>query len=229
MSAACSSAVAMQRERLAQQASPMDLEQLLDESDALAGELLSLADMPPCNDSQRVEVASIACSLAFEHWHAIRLMLRGGLLPSALVVHRSQFEALLRSVWLTYAASDSDVARLSTGLDLETEQAAKNVAQAQAMMEALAKSGPKEAHAGLSRFKDHSWKALNSYAHAGIHPLRRHADGYPVDLVCGVLRNANGLGCMSGMQAVVLGGAQPLQREVLGLAARHLSCMPPPL
>ena len=207
----------------------MNLDHTLEESDALAEELLALVDIPLCNDSSRVEVADVACSLAFEHWHSVRLLLRGGLLSSTLVVHRSQFEAVLRSVWLTYAASDSDVARLSASLDLESEQAAKNISQTQHMMDALAKSGPTEAYAALARFKDNSWKALNSYAHAGIHPLRRHADGYPIALAHGVLCNANGLAFMSGMQAVVLGGAQPLQRKVLELAAKHPTCMPPPL
>ncbi|KVW93146.1 DUF6988 family protein [Thiobacillus denitrificans] len=209
--------------------SPIDLPQALNESDAIAGELLSLIDLPLCNDSTRVAVADIACSLALEHWHAVRLLIRSGLLPSALVVHRSQFEAILRSVWLTYAATDSDVSKLTANLDLDSEQAAKNISQAQHMMEALAKSGPEEAYAALARFKDNSWKALNSYAHAGIHPLRRHAEGYPAVLAHSVLCNANGLAMLSGMQAVVLSGAQSLQREVLNLGVRHSSCMPPPL
>ena len=207
----------------------MLLDHALEESDALAEELLALVDLPLCNDSDRLAVADVACSLAFEHWHALRLMLRARLLPSALVVHRSQFEAVLRSVWLTYAASDTEVSKLTASLDLESEQAAKNIAAAQIMMEALARSGPKEAHAALARFKDNSWKALNSYAHAGIHPLRRHAEGYPEPLMRSVLCNANGLAVMSAMQAAVLSGAQPLQREVLQLAAKHPSCMPPPL
>lgn len=207
----------------------MDLPLALDESDAIAEELLTLIDLPLCNDSTRVIVADVACSLALEHWHAVRLLLRGGFLPSALVAHRSQFEAILRSVWLTYAAADADVSKLTASLNLDSEQAAKNISQARNMMEALAKSGPKEAYAALDRFKDNSWKALNSYAHAGIHPLRRHAEGYPAELAHGVLCNANGLAMLSGMQAVVLSGAQPLQREVLNLGARHSSCMPPPL
>jgi hypothetical protein len=207
----------------------MLLDHSLDESDAIAEELLALVDLPRCNESDRVEIADVACSLAFEHWHSLRLLLRARLLPSALVVHRSQFEAVLRSVWLTYAASDAEVSKLTRSLDLESEQAAKNIAQAHLMMESLSKSGPKEAHAALARFKEISWKALNSYAHAGIHPLRRHAEGYPESLMHSVLCNANGLAVLSAMQATVLGGAQPLQREVLQLAAKHPSCMPPPL
>jgi hypothetical protein len=207
----------------------MNISRALEESDAIAEELLSLVDLPLCNDSARVAIAGVACSLAFEHWHSVRLLLQGGLLPSALVVHRAQFEAILRSVWLTYAASDTDVSKLTANLDLDSEQAAKNISPTQHMMDALAKSGPKEAHVALARFKDNSWKALNSYAHAGIHPLRRHVDGYPVALVHGVLCNANGIAILCGMQAALLSGAQPLQREVLNLGARHPSCMPSPL
>lgn len=207
----------------------MNLDRALEESEAFAEELLTLVDLPLCNDTARVEVADVACSLAFEHWHSVRLLLQGSLLPSALVVHRSQFEAVLRSVWLTYAASESDIAKLTANLAIESEQAAKNISQTFDMMNALAKSGPKEAHAALTRFKDNSWKALNSYAHAGIHPLRRHADGYPVAFAQGVLCNANGLAALTGMHAVVLSGMQPLQREVLELAGKYPSCMPPPL
>lgn len=207
----------------------MNLDTALDESNAFANALLELVDLPLCNDTVRVCIADVACSLAFEHWHSVRLLLVGGFLPSALVVHRSQFEAVVRSVWLTHAASDTDVAKLAGDLDIESEQAAKNLASTQQMMEALAESGPKEAHAALARFKDNAWKALNSYAHAGIHPLRRHADGYPVALAYDVLRNANGLAVLCGMQAANLSGAQSLQREVLTLAGRHPACMPPPL
>lgn len=207
----------------------MDLDHALDESDVFEEELLALVGIPLFDDSARAKVADVACSLAFEHWHSVRLLLRGSLLPSALAVHRSQFEAVLRSVWLAYAASDSDIAKLTASLDQESEQAAKNLPQVQQMMEALSNSGPKEAHAALARFKDNSWKALNSYVHVGIHPLRRHAEGYPLALLHNVLCNANGLAIVSGLQAVVLGGAQPLQREILSLAARHSQCMPPPL
>jgi len=201
------------------------LDLALEESDAIAGELLELVDLPLCNGSDRVAISDIACWLSFEHWHPLRLLLQARLLPSAPVVHRSQYEAILRSVWLTYAASDAEVSKLSASLNLESEQAAKNVAQTQLMMEAIAKYGPKEAHSALARFKEHSWKALNSYAHAGIHPLRRHADGYPELLMHGVLCNANGLAVLSAMQAAVLSGVQSLQREVLQLAAStHLAC-----
>lgn len=68
---------------------------------------------------------------------------------------------------------------------------------------------------------------MNSYAHAGIHPLRRHEDGYPIALLADVLRNSNGLGVVTCMQAVALRGRQPTQKAILEVASRYAQCMPP--
>ena len=89
----------------------MNLDDALEESEEFADELLELIDLPLCNDTARVGIADVACSLSLEHWHSVRRLLADDLMSSALVVHRSQFEAVLRSVWLTYAASDADVAK----------------------------------------------------------------------------------------------------------------------
>jgi hypothetical protein len=202
---------------------------IFDESDALAEELMAMIDVPLFDDSPRLRISDVACSLSLEHWASARALLRSGLLPSAIVVHRAQFEALARSIWLLYAASDDHLSKLTATLSFESEQAAKNMPQTADIIQDLAKKAPPPAYDALSRFKENSWKALNSYAHAGIHPIRRHADGYPVELLENVLRNANGLAVVGCMQAVILSGQQPLQRSILALAAKNSTCMPPPL
>lgn len=204
---------------------------IFDESDALATELQELVSAPLFDESLRLKTSDVAYSLAMEHWDSLRLLLRAGLLPSAAVVHRAQFEALTRSIWLLYSASDAHLSKLTNSLSHDSEQAAKNMPQIADMMLDLAKQAPQPAYDALSRFKDNSWKALNSYAHAGIHPIRRHGDGdgYPTQLLHDVLRNANGLAVVSCMQAVVLSGRQELQHELLMCAAKHSSCMPPML
>lgn len=199
------------------------------QSDLLAEKLQVLIDIPLLNESARIVTSDVACSLSFEHWHSVRALLECGLLPSSIVIHRAQFESLVRSVWITYSASEGQIDKLSTDLTLESEQAAKNLPQVSDMIVSIGKSGPREAFNALSRFKDNSWKALNSYVHAGIHPIRRHSEGYPVKLIIDVLRNANGLAVMSAMQAVVLSGEQPMQKDVLKLAFEFSECMPPPL
>lgn len=207
----------------------MDLERTLADSEVLADALWSVVDGQRFSDAPRFQFADMACSLALEHWDAIRGLLNAAMLPSALIIHRAQFEAILRSVWLSYAATDAEISKFSVDLTLDSERAAKNAPQTHEMMLAVEKRAPKEAFGALYRFKTHSWKALNSYAHAGIHPLRRHADGYPSVLMHGALCNANGLAVVSFMQAVVLRGAQPLQRKLLDIAGKFPNCMPPPL
>ena len=202
---------------------------IFNDSDALAAELVAMLGLPLLDNSPRVRTSDVACSLALEHWQSARALLHAGLLPSALVVHRAQFEALSRSIWLVYSASDENISKLTTMLTLDSEQAAKNMPQVAQMMRELSKDAPPQAYEALCRFKETSWKALNSYAHAGIHPIRRHHDGYPLKLLHDVLRNTNALGVMTCMQAVALSGHQLLQRAVLEAAGRHPACMPLPL
>lgn len=198
-------------------------------SEEFAGKLFQLIDLPLFDDSPKVVVSDVACSMSFEHWAATRSLLEAGKLPSAVVVHRAQFEALLRSIWILYAATNEQLSKLSVELTIETEQGAKNLPQVAEMMSAISKKGPLQAYEAINRFKENSWKALNSYAHAGIHPIRRHAEGYPLQLMASIVKNANGLAIISAMQASVLIGLQPLQREILDLAGQYPHCMPPPL
>jgi hypothetical protein len=206
------------------------MDRFFEESDQLAEELLAVVDdLQLVNDTERVQMSDVACSLSIEHWHSVRALLQSALLPSALVVHRAQYESITRSVWLAYAATDENVAKFTAELNLDSEQAAKNSPSVEKMLQQIEVKAPRSAFEALARFREHNWKALNSYAHAGIHPLRRHQEGYPVILLHGVLCNTNGLAVMSFMQAAVLGGEQPLQQQILDIAARHAGCMPPPL
>ena len=82
------------------------------ESAWLAEELSKVIDCPLFDNSDRVITSDVACSLSLEHWHSIRVTLELGYLPSALVVHRSQFESIVRSIWLLYSASDAQLGKV---------------------------------------------------------------------------------------------------------------------
>lgn len=200
---------------------------VFDATEELAEQLFALIDLPLFDNSSKLTVSDTACSLSLEYWLATCGVLRAGLLPSAVIIHRAQFEAIVRSIWILYVASDEQVRRLDAALAVEGEQVAKNLPQVAEMMAALGKTGPQQAYDALYRFKNNSWKALNSYAHAGIHPIRRHAEGYPIPLIEAVVKNSNGLAVLGAMQAAVLTGVQSLQREILKLAAQYPECMPP--
>lgn len=206
----------------------MNLE-LFEDTEKFAEQLRSLIDLPLFDTSPRQLLSDVSCSMSLEHWGACLNLLQSGMLPSGVVIHRAQFEALLRAIWILYAASEEHLGKLDAELTVETEQGAKNLPLAYEMMTFLEKKAPPQVYEALSRFKENSWKALNSYVHAGIHPLKRHKEGYPIALIENIVRNSNGLAVMSAMHAAVLSGVQPLQKEILMLAGRYANCMPQPL
>jgi hypothetical protein len=191
--------------------------------------LLSLIDLPLLDSSKKLLLSDASCAISLEHWTVCRDILQAGMLPSGAVIHRAQFEALLRAMWILYAASDEHLGKLDVVLTIEAECGAKNLPQTNDMMLSLQKKAPSNAYDALNRFKENSWKALNSYVHAGIHPLTRHAEGYPLILIENVVRNANGLAVMSAMHTAILNGVQPMQKEILSLANEYSEYMPQPL
>ena len=203
-------------------------DEFVEQSHELVVELVDCVAYQLDSDEPRIALSDVLLSLAFEHSHSARMLLHTGFLPSALVVHRAQFETILRSLWVLYGASDDVVGRLSAELNLESERAAKNIPSTSKMMEDLATKAPPNAFKPLHDFKHYSWAALNSYVHAGIHPIRRHAEGYPPWLLANVMKNVNGLSVVTAMQAAMLTVGTELQQEVLDIAARYPDVLSPP-
>jgi len=201
-------------------------ETLLDASRDLASKLSELLVSPTNGELTRIRVSHLACSVSLEHGHATRMLLVASLVPSGLVVLRAQYEAVVRAVWAMYAATEAQVEKLGATLDVQAEQAAKNLPQVSDMLTALAVTAPPAPYQALANFKDSSWKALSSYAHAGLHPLQRHEAGHPLQLVEQVLKNSNGLSIVAGMQAAVLTGSRELVRKVGALQVTHHTCLP---
>ena len=200
-------------------------QQIFAASEDLASRLAAVLVVPTYDDSQRIRVSHLASRVALEHADACRVLLAAGMVPSGLVVHRAQYEAVVRAVWALYGASEAHVAKLAATLDIEAEQEAKNLPLVAQMMETLMTKAPPLAYQVLANFKENSWKALNSYVHAGIHPLQRKKSGYPVQLVEQILRNCNGLAVVTGMQAAVLTGNQQVVDEVKALQTTHRQCL----
>lgn len=200
-------------------------QELIGKSHELAVELERCVARPAHDDSERLQISQVLCSLSFEHAHAARLLAGNGFLPSALAVHRTQFETLLRSMWVLYAANENHLAKLGADLSEDAEQAARGIPLAVEMMNELAKKAPANAYKPIDDFKKGGWATLNSYVHAGIHPIKRHRDGYPIALLESVVRNINGLTVVSAMQAAALTGEIGLQRDVIAIGERYAFCL----
>lgn len=182
------------------------MDDFLDRSDELHAQILELLDGVPAYPGIRHEVALVACGMALEHALSLRLLVRAECYTSALSMMRLQYEALTRSVWLLYAATDLQVETLASPLTLDAEHAAKKMPMFAAMLDQIVKTAPDPASRMLLNFKEVTYHAMNSFVHSGIHPLRRHSEGYPLKLVEDVLRNSNGLNMMTLQVGTILSG-----------------------
>lgn len=166
------------------------------------------------------------CSVAFEHAESVKMLIASVNCTSAIGLLRLQYEATVRAVWLLYAASDPSVSKLMSELTHDSAKKADNLPSLTEMIKNLEGKAPKEAMDPILEFKEYSWKPLNSYVHGGIHAVHRHSRGYPIHLLCQVLKASNGLSVMGGMLLVVLSGDQTQSQRIMEINEEFLDCLP---
>lgn len=173
------------------------IETLLTRSQAFVEHLFSLLGQVEEWDSRpRAAACASSCELSSEHGQAVYVLFASGLPNAACVAMRAQYEAVLRAAWLQHCASPDEVNRLLQPLTLESEQGAKNLPGPQKMLGALQsrladEPGLKGLVQPLTEAHTVLWKALNSFAHAGIHALHRTEYGFPEPLVKDAIKNSN--------------------------------------
>ena len=177
---------------------PQKFARLLERSDAFREHLIALLHrVPGLRDDARGLAGRRAAHLALEHGAAVCILFGAGAPNAACALLRSQYEAALRGAWALYAASNEKIGKLNRPLDLDSEQAAKNLDGPEKMLDALkARAGFNLQLMGLViplvEIRENHWKAMNSFVHGGIHPLQR-TDSFPLQLAAQVVRNSNGI------------------------------------
>ena len=176
------------------------LEQILERSaaflEALMDHIASAEDFGGADDRQEAAIA--AAEVAIEHGAALNALFEMGIANSAVALLRLEYEALLRSAWLLYAATDGEVVKASTPLTKESAEAAKNLPNAQAMLADLERRmkvdpGLAGLVTPLRELRDEAWKPMNAFVHCGLHPLARARDGFPEILAVSVVKISNAL------------------------------------
>lgn len=171
-------------------------------------------------------LCATACMLSVEHAFVLRSAF-GALAPNTgAALLRLQYEALLRAAWLLYAANPNQLEKLARALNLEAEQAAKNLPGYMEMLDAVSKHAPAGLSAPLSEFNQYSRHALNSFVHGGIHPLRRAQEGFPVELAARLVLMSNGLLHFAYRMLAVLSGSKPRLDKVTHLYLEFKECLP---
>lgn len=202
-----------------------DLNKLLMESAELDERLQVLLMPAGLAAPERERCSGILCDVAFEHAESVKILLASGNFTSATGLVRLQYEALVRAMWIYYAASDLVVGRLMSELTTESARVANNLPMMSEMLDSLVGKAPKEATDMLLEFKEYSWKPLNSFVHGGIHAVERHSKGYPLPLLIQLLKASNGVSMMTGMLLVIISGNPALVGRIPSIQAEFRGCL----
>lgn len=203
-----------------------DIADLLHQSDALANELSALLELPPFNDSPRITSSRTLCGVSFEHSESVRILIATGNFTSSLGVLRMQYEALVKAIWALYAASENSISKLQSSLNAENAKWADKIPLLSELLVELEGKAPAQALGPLNEFKEYSWKPLSSYIHGGVHAIRRHGKGYPIELLVQTVRSSNGLQVMMGMMLVILSGDTRQQGRISKIQREFANCCP---
>lgn len=183
---------------------------------------------PVPHAEQRSDLVLRSAMLSAEHGAGALVLIAEGLHGPGYSLLRPQFETLVRSGWLMYAASDDWVERLARPLSVEAAETGKAAPMVVDMLKALGASpiAPQGLVAQLDTCRKVMWKALNSFAHGGLHPLARFGTGYPRQLSHDVLRNLNALLAMALQLAIIATGEQQWMVQFRALHVDFADCLP---
>jgi hypothetical protein len=214
---------------MSETAEPTRFKTLLERSEALEEAIAACfpeAGLVLAVDNQQRELVAAACVLCIEHARVLRAAFAVAAPNSGSAVLRLQYEALLRAAWLLYAATPSHIDKLGRTLDLEAEQAAKNLPGYMDMLDAVTKKAPQGLSAPIAEFNQYSRHALNSFVHSGIHPLQRAREGYPLEIAVTMVRFSNGLMHFAYRMLASLSGSSRRMDRVTHLYLQFTDCVP---
>jgi len=195
------------------------------EFDQAISALLSQAKTPPL---PRCRLSVAMAGISIEHADSIRMLVYSKNLTSAMVLLRTQFEATARCIWLFYAADEAYITKHDSPLTVENDGYSDGPDVAKMLRDLEVKPNvPKQASVTLAEFKSQSWRALGSYVHGGKHPLKRKQDGYPIQLLTGVLQQSTGLLLMAAMTVIAMTGDKKLADSYWHLQNEFKDCLAP--
>lgn len=199
----------------------------LEKADELFESIAEVCDYPIDLESERVDLCVTLSFSSMQFGAAVRVLCKNKLMLGASTALRSQFEALVRSIWVLHNASDLQVEKLSSTLSVESQQASKNMPSLHEMMLEIGKVPQLEnLMIALNEFKSSSLHPLNSFVHSGIHAVHWTKFEVPETLIDNVFKASNGLVLLAFQGIGILTGRPDIQKEIISTAARYTSCLP---
>jgi hypothetical protein len=137
-------------------------------------------------------------SVSQDHHSAIVHLLDSRLYASAFALVRAQYDAYVRGLWLSFCATEDEVAAFSSGNE---PKKMNNIGALLTELETV------EAYEGgqLSNFKADSWSAMCSYTHTGGLQVQRWQTqeaiepNYAIEEICEVAKVSGAFALLAGV------------------------------
>jgi len=202
------------------------MDKLLANSTKLLNEVNPIIALGPYDNQKRTIGSWVICDVALEHSHSIQTLMALGNYTSAISIIRLQFDALTRSVWMLWAATDTKVERIMQNLTVESSNADNGLPSHAEMIKQIGGKAPAEATRMLKEFRDVTWKASSSFVHGGIHAMKRHGEGYPTPLLKQILINSNGLVMLSAVHLATMARNQHVVADIPRIRDSYRDILP---
>lgn len=204
------------------------IDRLLDRSLELYQDIGAILDDAGIYDLDKAEACHGMCRLSIEHGTSVLLLATHGNAISAASMVRLQFEALVRGMWLWYAATDHSVKKLLAPFSEDAVMAAKNLPSINDMLKALTKAEalPPIASTMLNELREKLLSELNSFVHAGIFPYALTEIGVPDSIVIKTIKHSNGIATMTGMMMANLSGDEKVTITMSKIQPKFADCLP---
>ncbi|MEN5171584.1 hypothetical protein ABE427_02455 [Acinetobacter higginsii] len=179
-------------------------------------------------DSQRYLAVNSLTMLSVEHSEGLRYLFRTKCHASAFALFRLQYEALVKAFWVMFIAEDEKIDSIAGDLTKERVIQNKNTFPSIAkMLESLSNSNSpiKNEILALIELKEHSWDAMNSFVHSGLHAVRRNISGYPIELIIQVIKQSNNLLYVSAYLLAILKGSSFATKAIIKAGNEYNDCL----
>lgn len=143
----------------------------------------------------RLELVEQCIYISFEHGIGVNSLLVAGLPTQAMILLRSQFEAVVRAYWLLFIATNHQVSKLNFSYTFEEQFESDTCPMISEMLDKLSKADlpAKPVIDHLCQFKKYHLKQLNSFVHTGKQTFTRDVMGYKDEMLLILMGQSNNL------------------------------------
>lgn len=148
----------------------------------------------------RLDLVEQCIYISFDHGIGVNSLLTADLPIQAMILFRSQFEAVVRAYWLMFLATNHQVSKLSFSYTFEEQFQNDTCPMVGEMIEALKKADleAKPIIDHLFDFKKYHLKQLNSFVHTGKQLFTRDIMGFNEDMILILMKQSNNLITVAG-------------------------------